>query len=546
MAISAGNGLDIARAFAASGNLSDSLTPPIPRGNVPGDVGVTDGPRGNVVGNIGVTDGPRGNGPGDIGVTDGPRGNVPGNVGATDGLRGNGEAASVQRTILNTDGNDTFAIEKSDFNGTTIIAATGGSGLQTDIVRFGDGINPADLHFTRNGADLHISLSGSDLRGSGNVLGSSQVLIVRDFFLTTSAIDALVFADGSAILGADIWRQVIPNTLVIESTPTPGGGRREIAIDGAQTEPFTSVVTEYDASGAVLTQTQFLDNGTVSATVFDSAGHVVAGGAGADSLIGGAGNDVLQGGAGADVMDGGAGNDRMAGGTGSDAYYVDSLTDVVLERANEGADAAFVSVSGFALPDNVENGVITTNHGLTLIGNGLNNVLQGNAGADTLISGDGNDVVDPFAFQPEPATCGSGTSLWAPALRAVLTYRDRTVLNAGFAPAPVTMEQIDAAEVADESLGVRAPALVAFVRAVGLRQDDIQRLAVRTPDGTLLIDHTAEPLDRHKAQTLLFAGKKRPTSGWMAGPYTATYTVSRDGKIVLEHSFRGTLNASPR
>jgi hypothetical protein len=91
-----------------------------------------------------------------------------------------------------------------------------------------------------------------------------------------------------------------------------------------------------------------------------------------------------------------------------------------------------------------------------------------------------------------------------------------------------------------------APALVAFVRAVGLRQDDIQRLAVRTPDGTLLIDHTAEPLDRHKAQTLLFAGKKRPTSGWMAGPYTATYTVSRDGKIVLEHSFRGTLNASPR
>ena len=72
---------------------------------------------------------------------------------------------------------------------------------------------------------------------------------------------------------------------VAESTATADGGRRDIVIDGAQTEPFTSVVTEYDASGALLTQTQFLDNGTLSGTIYDPAGHVLTGGAGADAFI---------------------------------------------------------------------------------------------------------------------------------------------------------------------------------------------------------------------------------------------------------------------
>jgi hypothetical protein len=72
---------------------------------------------------------------------------------------------------------------------------------------------------------------------------------------------------------------------VAESTATADGGRRDIVIDGAQTEAFTSVVTEYDASGALLTQTQFLDNGTVSGTIYDPAGRVLTGGAGAEAFI---------------------------------------------------------------------------------------------------------------------------------------------------------------------------------------------------------------------------------------------------------------------
>src|SRR5262245_44035491 len=154
-------------------------------------------------------------------------------------------------------------------------------------------------------------------------------------------------------------------------------------------------------------------------------------------------------------------------------------------------------------------------------------------------------VADPFAFQPDAAKCGSGISLWAPALRAALTYRERTVLNVGFAAGSVTMEQVEAGEV-PTALGAGAPALVAFVRAVGLRQGDVQHLSVRAPDGAPLVDHAAQPLDRHKAQTLLFVGKKRPASGWRSGTYTASYMVSRDGKVVLEQEFAANVDDSSR
>ena len=40
-------------------------------------------------------------------------------------------------------------------------------------------------------------------------------------------------------------------------------------------------------------------------------------------------------------------------------------------------------------------------------------------------------------------------------------------------------------------------------------------------------------LDRHKAQYMLFAGKRRPAAGWTPGHYVASFAVRRDGKPVL-------------
>jgi hypothetical protein len=146
-------------------------------------------------------------------------------------------------------------------------------------------------------------------------------------------------------------------------------------------------------------------------------------------------------------------------------------------------------------------------------------------------------VVDPFAFGMAEGTCGGGTSLWTAAVRNLLTYQARAVLNTGFADGPVTMEQVEAGELERTAPGPRAESLVAFVRAIGLKAGDVQRLSLVGPDKQIIADHTEKPLDRDKAQVLLFVGKKRPPAGWPAGDYKATYRVSRNGQLELERLF---------
>jgi hypothetical protein len=62
------------------------------------------------------------------------------------------------------------------------------------------------------------------------------------------------------------------------------------------------------------------------------------------------------------------------------------------------------------------------------------------------------------------------------------------------------------------------------------------------PDGTAMADNKAPPLDRNKAQQLLYAGRGRvPAGGWPAGEYRATYSVVRNGKTVLTNIAKITL-----
>jgi hypothetical protein len=118
-------------------------------------------------------------------------------------------------------------------------------------------------------------------------------------------------------------------------------------------------------------------------------------------------------------------------------------------------------------------------------------------------------IVDPFAYEPSPGACGSGTSLWREPSPG-LAYRPRRLLNAGFASGPVSMTAIESGALKVPP-GRGAPALVAFVRAIGLQTGDIQRLQIVGPDRALLADHAAGPLVRPRAQSMLFTG--RPPAG---------------------------------
>jgi murein DD-endopeptidase MepM/ murein hydrolase activator NlpD len=77
-------------------------------------------------------------------------------------------------------------------------------------------------------------------------------------------------------------------------------------------------------------------------------------------------------------------------------------------------------------------------------------------------------VVDPFAAGAPDKACGGGKSLWDQSIQQALAYQPGSVLNKGFATGPVTMEAIESGAAERETPTTKSPALVAYVRAIGL------------------------------------------------------------------------------
>ncbi|WP_374563902.1 calcium-binding protein [Ideonella sp.] len=122
-------------------------------------------------------------------------------------------------------------------------------------------------------------------------------------------------------------------------------------------------------------------------------------------MYGEAGNDSITGGAFYDWLDGGTGTDTMSGGEGDDDYYVDIGADLVIEASNGGYDSVYATCS-VSLASNVEWLQLESSGGaINGTGNALNNWIEGNefansliggagSGRDTLIGGAGNDTFE--------------------------------------------------------------------------------------------------------------------------------------------------------
>ncbi|ANM09260.1 MULTISPECIES: M10 family metallopeptidase C-terminal domain-containing protein [unclassified Rhizobium] len=111
----------------------------------------------------------------------------------------------------------------------------------------------------------------------------------------------------------------------------------------------------------------------------------------------GTGNDLantIKGGAGADTLDGKAGADILIGAAGDDTYIVDNVGDVVTEATNQGTDLIRTALSSYTLGNNVENLRYTGSASFTGTGNALANTIIGGAGNDLLDGGAGNDTLD--------------------------------------------------------------------------------------------------------------------------------------------------------
>ena len=117
------------------------------------------------------------------------------------------------------------------------------------------------------------------------------------------------------------------------------------------------------------------------------------GGAGDDTLSGQNGNDLLLGGSGNDTLDGGDDADTLRGGAGNDTYFVDRISDVIVELKGEGNDTVY-STADYILSANLEKLVLTGADDITGTGNELANIITGNDGQNTLKGMAGNDTLD--------------------------------------------------------------------------------------------------------------------------------------------------------
>lgn len=247
--------------------------------------------------------------------------------------------------------------------------------------------------------------------------------------------------------------------------------------------------------------------------------NVLTGNAGANTMLGLGGNDFINGGAGDDFMFGGAGNDTLYGGTGgdnmqgqngNDTYYVDSARDKVIELAGDGIDTILstvtttlnmqgrlqvenITLQGTAIGatgnglDNVITGNASNN---ALLGGNGNDTINGNAGDDALLGGNGNDMLNGGLGQDD-ITTGNGSD----------TVLFNTTLGGNniddvfdFNVATDTMQLENAVFT-----GLAAGALAANAFFIGLQAVDLNsRIIYNTENGNLYFDQDGS--DGHIAQ----------------------------------------------
>lgn len=256
-----------------------------------------------------------------------------------------------------------------------------------------DGAGGADAMAGAQGHDTYVvddigdSIVELEGQGTDSVLaGVSHGLAanVENLTLTgTSDIDAT---------GNDLDNELIGNS---GSNTLDGAGGADRMAGGAADDLYVvdhaaDQVLELagDGTDTVLAGVGYGLSADVENLTLTGTGNTDATGNGLDNrLAGNSGNNLL---------DGGAGADWMAGGQGNDTYLVDSAADITAEGVGEGTDQVLSSVS-HALAENVENLALAGSAGIDATGNGLDNVLLGNAGANMLDGRAGADQMSAGA-----------------------------------------------------------------------------------------------------------------------------------------------------
>jgi serralysin len=334
-----------------------------------------------------------------------------------DTLHGNGGANRLEGGdghdfLFPMDGNDTVA---GGAGNDTIIAGPG-----ADSVNGGSGIDLVDYSLADGPARIVLPFAvftptGAILRSAGAAAGDSFTEVenvIGTAFADTiygNALDNLLKGDAGVDelhggLGNDIYDLGQRNIAALNQfdvvTEAADAGFDTVRI--LASIQFGSLFASYTL-GANVEAVEAYGEGN-----FTLVGNVLD-----NRLVGSVGQDRLVAGDGADTLTGGGGGDTLFGEFGDDLYILTDVNqtafslaawDTVLEPLDGGTDTIILVaaahpvfpgsfVASYTLGAGIENGWVYDERDFTLIGNTLDNDLDGGNGRDRIVAGDGADTV---------------------------------------------------------------------------------------------------------------------------------------------------------
>jgi Ca2+-binding RTX toxin-like protein len=294
---------------------------------------------------------------------------------------------SAATTALNLTGN---ALAQTIYGNAGANTLDGGGGGDLMVGLGGD-----DFYFIRNSADRAVESAGA---------GADRVFAAASFILeANSSVEIIGTINEAALTGLSLTGNALAQSIVGNAgnnTLDSGGGGDIMSGLGGNDFYFVRAATDRAVESAaggsdrVFAALSFTLEAGSSIEILSTTDN---NGLTAINLTGNALAQTLYGNAGANTLDGNGGGDEMNGLGGNDFYMIRSASDRAVEVAAAGSDRIFAAVS-FALEAGSSVEIIgTVNQGATtainLTGNAITQTIVGNAGANSLDSGGGNDVM---------------------------------------------------------------------------------------------------------------------------------------------------------
>jgi len=320
--------------------------------------------------------------------------------------QGNADSADVVRATVsvNLASFSGGAIEQAILLGANAINATGNSVVNiltgNEAANILDGAGGADVLTGGKGNDTYVVNDAGDqvieaADGGVDVVTSSTVSVNIAPFAN---VENLTLTGKSNINGTG---NGLANILTGNdgANTLNGGGGADTLIGGKGDDTYLvdgvdDVISETSANGSQGGIDTVITNFTYSISAFANVDNIKLTGGAQANATGNAANNTLTGNGGDNVLDGAAGADTLKGGAGNDVYVIDTASDVIDEETNtdtgDEVRASFLLTGARA---GIENYTYTGFLAWTFTGNGLDNIITGGIGFDTLNGGGGSDTL---------------------------------------------------------------------------------------------------------------------------------------------------------